>query len=48
MQLIGVADTCANFVVIQKQTKTDRASAQYKQIYNQSTEDPRNKTNYKL
>ena len=44
MQLIGVADTCANFLVIQKHSKTDRASAQYKQIfYNHSTEDSRNK-----
>ena len=30
MQLIGVADTCANFLVIQKHSKTDRASAQCK------------------
>ena len=45
MQLIGVADTCANFLVIQKHSKQMIEQRQHnaKQIYNYSTEDSRNK-----
>ena len=43
MQLIGVADTCANFLVIQKHSKQIERQHNAKQIYNYSTEDSRNK-----
>ena len=46
MQLIGVADTCANFLVIQKHSKQierQHHNTTKNQIYNHSTEDSRNK-----
>ena len=43
MQLIGVADTCANFLVIQKHSKQIERQHNTNQIYNHSTEDSRNK-----
>ena len=44
MQLIGVADTCANFLVIQKHSKQIERQHNTNQIYNYySTEDSRNK-----
>ena len=43
MQLIGVADTCANFLVIQKHSKQIERQHNAKKIYNYSIEDSRNK-----
>ena len=46
MQLIGVTDACANFLVIQKHSKQierQHNNNNAKQIYNYSTEDSRNK-----